>query len=55
MEMNMESKTLSLEEVVERIAESLRHSEGDLVAEVYNEVIGGNLTYMGDSYFNGDG
>jgi hypothetical protein len=43
---------LDLETIVERISEALmEHLDGDYVAKLANEILGTNIVYIGDSFF----
>lgn len=44
-------ETLSTDEVIERIAKSLREMSGEDLAELYNQEFGEGMTYLGDDLF----
>ena len=42
---------MDIDEVVEAIGQALLAAEGELVAEVYNQVCGHHVIYVGDGFF----
>ena len=44
-------RKLSSEELIDELAEALRDSDGELLAQVANQVLVPQVTYIGDSLF----
>ena len=51
---NGNPKTMTLDELVESLAISMREMSGEALAELYNREFGEGMKYVGDSQFEVD-
>lgn len=46
-----EGNVIGVDDVVERITDALQHLDGERIAQIYNDLIEGEIRYIGDSLF----